>query len=108
EVEHAAQAALALVALDDLGLDPARPGDRALELNAVPAGEPDRRARDRVEQRAIAQDPALEHLVRAALPLARGQRLEEGRIGDHGARLVERPEQVLGARVVDADLAADR
>ena len=52
---------------------------------------------------------ALQDLVGAALRSSRArQRLQERGVDDDRPRLVEGADQVLGARVVDADLAADR
>ena len=52
--------------------------------------------------------PYLIDLVEPGAELAARQRAEHRRIDDDGVRLVERADQVLAERVVDADLAADR
>ena len=108
EVQHAAQPALALVLLHHLGLDPAGRGDRVLHRHPVPAAQARRGLADRGEERAVAEDRALEDLVGARAELADRQRRQERGIDDHRARLVEGPDHVLGLRVVDAHLAADR
>ncbi len=68
-------------------------GHRALALAPLP-------------QRAV-QQPVLRHLRPARAELARRQRGERRRVGEHEPGLVERADQVLAVRRVDAGLAAD-
>jgi hypothetical protein len=108
QVEQAPRAGFALVARDDPGLHPHRGCDRVLEQLRTPGRDVRGRLREPREERAIRQHRALQDLVGAAAELPLWQRREQLGVGDHGARLVERAHQVLGAGVVDADLASDR
>ena len=80
EVQHAAQPALALVLLHHLGLDPAGRGDRVLHGHPVPAAQARRGLADRGEERAVAEDRALEDLVGARAEL-RGPAASRGTRG---------------------------
>jgi RNA polymerase sigma factor (sigma-70 family) len=108
-VQHRPQPRLlALVLLDDVGLQPARPGDdvphrlrvapqHRVGVGLLPGEEV------RVEDHAV-----LDHLGQPAPVLALRQRGQGGRVDPDAGRLVEGADEVLGPRVVDADLAADR
>ena len=60
-----------------------------------------------LEQRGVGDQSVLDDLCESRAQLARRQRGERGRVGDHESGLVERANQVLAAGVVDAGLAAD-
>ena len=106
EIEQRALAGLALVAGDDRGLGAAGGRDRVLARRA--AGEDvgvvglQPGEKGFVAEHAIFGDFGV-----AGAELARRQRVEHRGIGDHQHRLMERAEQVLALRRVDAGLAAD-
>ena len=99
QVEEGASAVLAFVVAHDRGLR----SDRAFDDRAEIAW-----ARERVEQRRGEPERDLERFGHAGRALARGQRRDVREIGDDGRRLVDRPEQVLAGRVIEAGLSADR
>ena len=108
EIQHASRPGLAFVLGDDLRLDAAAVGDdryqhvgRAREDFADARFEP--REEIGVRRRAV-----LHHFVEPGPELPPRQRREHERIDDHVPRLVERADQVLPERMIDADLAADR
>ena len=106
EIEQRALAGLALVARDDRGLGAAGGRDRVLARRA--AGE---------DVGVVGLEPGEEGLVAehavfgdfgiAGAELARRQRVEHRGVGDDQHRLMERAEQILALRRVDAGLAAD-
>ena len=65
-------------------------------------------ARQQVEEVAAGDHAVFHHLVEPRAELAPRQRGQRQRVGHDQHRLVERADQVLAERVVDADLAADR
>ena len=107
EIEQRALAVLALVAGDDRGLGAAGGRNRMLARRAagedvgVVGFEPGEKGF--VAEHAIFRDFGI-----SGAELARRQRVERRRIGDHQHRLMKRAEQVLALRRVDAGLAADR
>ena len=108
EVEDAAQPALALVLGDHVGLDAARLDDGRHQHGRLPRQHGLRLARQQVEEVAAGDHPVLHDLVQSRAKLAPRQGGQRQRVGHHEHRLVERADQVLAERMVDADLAADR
>ena len=96
------------VLLDDVGLEPAASGDNAAEdvgraLVHVRGVRFEKGEKLRVEDHAVFDDFGQ---ARAVIPI--GQRGQRRRVDEHAQGLVERADQVLALRVVDADLSADR
>ncbi len=60
------------------------------------------------EELGVLDDAVLDDLGHAGVELALRQRLQHAHVDQDAARLPERADHVLGARQVDADLAADR
>ena len=60
------------------------------------------------QQSFVSDEGVLDDLCPAGEVLAGRQRPQGRHVGDHHARLVERADHVLRARMIDADLAADR
>ena len=108
EVENAAQTGLPLVRGDDVRLDPARFGDDGVSTAGSRAKIALRSRRDALEQVGLDVMPYLTTSYRPARNSRRGSVPSTDGSIDHGVRLIERADQVLAERVVDADLAADR
>ena len=64
-------------------------------------------AADPLEEPRARRHAVLHHLVEPRAEFAPRQRAQHGRIDDHAVRLIERSDQILAERMVDADLAAD-
>ena len=109
EVQHRASATLlALVLRDHGGLVPRARGDHRHEHGGI---EPDEVIDPLLEPREelrVADGRVLDDLRRARDELATRQRGERADVGEHEPGLVERPDEVLAAHVVDARLPADR
>ena len=60
-----------------------------------------------LEQAAVGDHAVLDHFVQTGPEVAPGERAEHFRIREYGQRLMERANQVLAERMIDADLAAD-
>ena len=107
EIQHRALALLALIARDDLGLDLAGAPDRVPQGRGLARQQPLHMASSQAKNAASRIRP---YLMTSASP-ARSSRPGQGRegvgVGDHGRRLMKRPDQVLPARVIDTSLAAD-
>ncbi len=108
EIQQRALARLALVAADHAGLDLAGAADRARQRRRLARAQRRQVADHIVEVRGIGKQPVLEDLRQPGRQFARGQRLQHIGVRHDDARLVERPDQVLAARMIDAGLAADR
>ena len=108
EVERAPEAPLALVRRDDRRLDPTRFADDGDERRDLALDDRPEVAAHPLEQLAARDDAVLDDFVQSGPELAPGERVEQLRVGDDHDWLVERPDQVLAQRMVDADLAADR
>ena len=107
EVEKRAVAFLALVAHHHGGLGAAALRHGLVALGpAVEHAAPLRFAP--VEEGGVADQAVLHHLGVARAHLAQRQRVEQRRVGEDEARLVERADEVLAVGRVDAGLAADR
>ena len=109
EVEHRPQAGLfAFVPRDHLGLDPAALGNDEPQAAIIAvqnvAGDP----LDGCEERRVEDDAVFDHLGHAAAELADRQSPERVGVDPDAHRLVESADDVLGAGMVDADLASDR
>jgi hypothetical protein len=63
---------------------------------------------DAIEEIAACDHAVFHHFVEAGPKLAARQGAQQRRIDNHDGRLVERANQILAERVIDADLAADR
>ena len=106
-VQHVPELALALVALDDGGLQAAGPADDALDHGQVAGAERRRVALHLGEVVGVEHDPVLDDLGHTRAVLALRQRADDGGIDEHEPRLVEGADQVLGVGVVDRGLAPD-
>jgi hypothetical protein len=104
-VEHVSQLGLALIALDDRGLEPAGAADDALEHAELTGHERLHVALDLGEVLGLQHHPVLGDLGEAGAKLALGQRLRHRRVDDDEQRLVKRADHVLRQRVVDRGLA---
>ena len=105
--DHAQPRLLALVLLDHVGLEPAAPGDDRDE-NLRFSGPHRRGVRfEEGEELGVEDGAVLHHLGEPAEELALRERVEVGGVDPDAGRLVERDDQVLPLRVVDADLSAD-
>ena len=93
---------------DDRGLDLAAAADRVGERGGVERAELAYGALEPREELRVDDHAVLDHLREAGRELARRQRRERVRVGEHRDGLVERADHVLRARVVDGGLAADR
>ena len=114
EVERFANAALALVAANDVGFDLDAAGDeleecaaRQLPRDAV-CRETRRDGGDGVEIRGIGDDPVLDRLRQPGANVIVGQCCKNARVRDDGGRLVKRTDEVLARTRIDAGLSADR
>ena len=107
EIEQRPLAVLARVAHDDGGLRGAADRDGPV---AGRAARHDGRmiGLAPVEERRVIDEPVFDHLGIAGAKLARRQRVENGGVGDHQARLMEGPDQILAVDRIDAGLAANR
>ena len=95
-----AETTLALIAHDSAMIGVSTAGSRA---KIAVRSRVIRSKRRRTRRHAILDD-----FVEPRPELPPRQRAEHGRIDDHRVRLIERADQVLAERMVDADLAADR
>ncbi len=104
-VEDGAHAgSLELVGRDDPRLDLDAPGDHLREHGGIAREQ----CVDVRRGEVVAHQRVLGDLTQAAAVLAVGQRGEHRRVHEHGARLVERTDEVLALGQVHAGLAADR
>ena len=87
---------------------PARAGDDALEDGQVTVEQRGKASLEIREVRRVEHDAVLDHFGEPRAVLALGQGREGRGIDHHQPGLVERADQVLGARVVDGGLAAAR
>ena len=106
-VEDVAQLGLALVALDDRGLQAARSGDDRLEHPELTRAQRCEVALELGEVSRVQYDPVLDDLGEPGTELALGQRARHRRVDDHQPGLVEGADQVLGQGMVDRGLASD-
>ena len=108
EIEDAAQAALALVALHHIGLEFAAAADHGHDRRRFEAlyGRP--LTFEKSEEVAVDGGTILDHLAHAAAELRLGQGAEHVRVDEHGPRLVKGADQVLALVQVHAGLAAHR
>jgi hypothetical protein len=107
EIEQRPVPVLALVAHHHGGLGPAALRHRVVALGAAgenPAPVPLAPA----EERLVVDEPVFRDLGIAGAHLAERQGVEERRVGEHQARLMEGADEVLAVGGVDARLAADR
>jgi hypothetical protein len=108
EVQRAPQVRLVGIAPDQLGLDGGGAEDELLEQRVVARDE--QRVGvvlDEGEVLRRGDDRLLDRLGEAGPHVAVARGAQEADVRDHRDRLVEGPEQVLGQRVVDRDLAAE-
>ncbi len=64
--------------------------------------------RDAIEERGARGHPVFDHFVQSGAELATRQRTEDSGIDQDRGRLIERTDEILPNRMVDADLPADR
>src|SRR5215510_7571217 len=107
-VEGAAESAFAFILGDDVGFDSAGFLDCWNEDGRLLCHDRLGLARQTFEEIAARDHSVLDHLVEAGAELAARQRAEEPWVDDDERRLVERADQILAERVVDADFTADR
>jgi hypothetical protein len=113
EVEREARSGLPLVRQDDLDLRPRCPLDDLGEGAGFRRGCVARRDRgtvrlQRLEQSVVSERRHLHGLGESRAPLADVEGREDGHVGHDGRGLVERADEVLALRQVNAGLAADR
>jgi hypothetical protein len=101
------------VAVGDIGLDHPRLGgdalpDRLLAILAMTRQQRRAMIFQPLEQGFVPDQAIFDHLGIAGAQLPFAERVEQGDVGDHQARLVEHADQVLLAEGVDRGLAADR
>ena len=107
EVQDAPRPALAFVLGHHLRLDAAGVGDDRGQRVRLAPDDGGQIARHPLEEAAVGDHAVLDHLVETGPELAAGQGAQHVRVGEDRERLVERADQVLAERMVDADLAAD-
>ena len=108
EVELAAVPRLALVAFDDVGLDPYRRRNGVGQQVGIPAQRLESRPFDAFEQVGVGNNRGLDHLGQSGAKLPVGKRAQQRRIADHELRLGEGPGHILVPVDVHAVLAAHR
>ena len=107
EVQQRPLALLALVPADDRRLDLAGAQDHVRQRLGSLVEQLREVLLEPAEQLGIADEAVLDDLGEPGAQLARRQRGQGGGVAHHELGLVEGPDQVLAADVVDAGLAAD-
>ena len=108
EIQQRALPRLALVAAHHACLDLAGPADGARKRRRLALAQGRQVGDHFLEVPGVGEQPVLQDFRQAGGELARWQRLQDIGVRHDDARLVERADQVLAVRMVDAGLAADR
>ena len=104
---HLPQAAFAFVGTYDRRLQAHRIGNHFLHHRRVAIQNLTAPIFKQVEQSRISDNAALQRLIQAGVVFARRQRIENGGVDQHGARLVKSSEQIFPRYQIDSCLPAD-
>ena len=107
EVEQRSRPVFALISGDDPRLDLAGTPDGVLERCGFAREQLPRGGFDPLQELDVLDQPVLDHFGETRAQLAWRQSAQRGDIAENANRLMERSDEVLARRVIDAGLAAD-